>query len=315
MASNLRTFKLNNDVEIPSIGVGTWMGGYVGVDDEAYRTTLLALQAGYRYIDTASGYNTEAAIGRAIKDSGVPREEIIIQTKLSPVFHGPGKVEESFNKSLEQLQTGWIDLFLIHTPFGWNPDFTLAEHRFTDVWAQMESLLAAGKCKSIGICNFSIPHLETLLASAKVVPVLNQVELHPYMPSLELKAFCESKNIHLQAYTPLGKGGDSPLLKDDELIKSLSTKHDVAPAQIVLAWASQRGTSALPKSSNADRLKQNINLPVLSDEEVNSITKIHTEDSKKHRTLFHANNGGKFMGLLPIDVACDLMKWDVTLYQ
>jgi 2,5-diketo-D-gluconate reductase B len=98
------------------------MGGYEGVDEEAYRTTLLALQNGYRYIDTASGYNTELAVGRAIKDSGVPREEIIVQTKLSPKAHGPGQVKASFEQSLEQLGTGWIDIYLMHTPFAWNED-------------------------------------------------------------------------------------------------------------------------------------------------------------------------------------------------
>jgi glycerol 2-dehydrogenase (NADP+) len=168
----------------------------------------------------------------------------------------------------------------------------------------MEALLDTGKVKALGISNFAIPLLEDFLASAKVVPVLNQVELHPYIPSLELKAFCEQKHIHLQAWTPLGKGGDSPLLKDD-VITSLAEKHSVTAAQIVLSWGVQRGTSVVPKSSNADRLKQNITLTALTEEELDAVTKIHIQDSKKHKSLFHAGTvtekGGKILGIMPLE--------------
>ncbi|KAH8826642.1 Aldo/keto reductase [Flagelloscypha sp. PMI_526] len=314
MASNIPTFTLNNGVKIPSIGVGTWMGGYEGVEEEAYRTTLLALQNGYRYIDTASGYNTELAVGQAIKDSDVPREEIVVQTKLSPMAHGPRKVKESFEKSLELLGTGWIDVYLIHMPTALNEDWTPSDHPYTETWSQMEALLDTGKVKSIGISNFAIPLIEDLLASAKVVPALNQVELHPYLPSLELKTFCEQKHIHLQAWTPLGKGGDSPLLKD-HVITSLAKKHSVTAAQIVLSWGVQRGTSVVPKSSNADRLKQNITLTVLTAEEMDAVTKIHVQDSKKHKSLFHVGavteKGGRINGVIPLEK----FKWDPALYQ
>jgi len=273
--STIPRFKLNNGTSIPAIGLGGWGG--LGDEERAASDEWIvpALKAGYRHIDTAWVYGTEKAVGKAIKASGVPREEIWITTKLP--WHGHRGVQESFQESLDNLGTDYVDLYLLHwpQPIAYDPDDPYGKGTpkvldgppFNETWAEIEKIYESGKAKAIGVSNFSIKNLEKLLTNAKVIPAVNQVELHPYLAQPELKAYCDAKGIHLTAYAPTGY----KTVLSDPLIVELAEKYKVSPAQIVLAWHVARGVSAVPKSSNPQRQKDNITLPTLDEEDVKRI--------------------------------------------
>lgn len=282
MASrNVPYFKLNTGASIPAIGLGCW-GGVTKEDRYAARHWILAaLKAGYRHLDTAWAYGTEESVGWAIKESGIPREEIFVTTKLPP--HHGGIVEESLNQSLSALKLDYVDLYLIHWPQRYvyednNPDpvdengnLKVTESpSIPEVWAQMEKVFAAGKAKAIGVSNYSIKTLEILLPSAKVVPAMNQVELHPYLAQPELKAYCNSKGILMTAYTPTGYA----TVRNDPTITELAAKYGVNSAQIILAWHVWRGNCAVPKSANPEHQKTNLILPKLSQEDLEKVSSL-----------------------------------------
>jgi len=282
-------FTLNNETKIPSVGLGCWMGG-VGGGERVYEMCQKALKIGYRHIDTASGYQNEQEVGRAIRDSGIPREEIYLTTKLPNGSHHD--VQNSFQESLKSLGVEYVDLYLMHWPqavtggsFIGNtlrPD----EHpTFAETYLEMEKLLATGQVKSIGVSNFSIKNLTELLKHCSVVPAVNQVELHPCLPEHELKALCDKHGIHLTAYSPLGQA--HPVFNDSAEVKEIASRYNITPTQVVLSWAVQRGTSIVPKSENEQRLTANITLVKLSDEDMNSLDEFHLKPGMHKSLLFY----------------------------
>ncbi|KIW06917.1 uncharacterized protein PV09_02586 [Verruconis gallopava] len=265
-------FKLNTGSEIPAIGLGTWQSK----PGEVREAVKIALQKGYRHIDTAFAYGNEKEVGLGIKDSGVPREEIWITTKLDNPWHK--RVEEGINASLKNLGVDYVDLYLMHWPSSSDPsDPTLKtqykDWNFIDTWREMQKLPASGRVKNIGVSNFGIRNLERLFAaeSTTTVPAVNQIELHPNCPSPKLLDYCKKKGIHCTAYSCLGST-NSPLYKNQDLIK-LAEKKGKTVQQVLLMWGLQRGTSVIPKSVSAERIEANFDLDgwELSDEEMKQL--------------------------------------------
>ncbi|EPQ53934.1 aado/keto reductase [Gloeophyllum trabeum ATCC 11539] len=313
MASDIPVFTLNDGTKIPSIGMGCWMGE-PGGGERVYQMCINALKCGYRHFDTAFGYGNEEWVGRAIRESGVPREEIYLTTKLPNHHHH--KVRESFEESFAALDCGYVDLYLMHWPQAVGEDGKTVppdEHPTpVDTYKEMEKLLETGKVKSIGVSNFSIKTLSELLPHVSIVPATNQVELHPCLPQNELKAFCESKGILLTAYSPLGRPlakGSPPIFFQDETILSVAKKNNATPAQIVVSWGVQRGTIVVPKSENVERMKANITLVKLSDEDMNAINNLHKKPGM-HKSLlaYHNIDPGNVFGWTYADMGWDNMK-------
>ncbi len=234
---------LSNGVKMPSIGFGTYKSGN---DEETAKIIKYALNIGYREIDTASFYGNEVGIGNGIKESGINREDIFLVTKLWNDDHGYDKTIEAFNKSLEKLQVNYIDLYLIHWPNRLN----------SETWKAFEYLYKTGKVKSIGVCNFKIGHLEELKKTAKIMPMVNQIEIHPQSSKNDMLSYCEENNIQLVAWSPIMRGK----LFSNELMINLAEKYKKTIAQIILRWHFQRGVIPIPKSSNEERIKENLNI-------------------------------------------------------
>ncbi|KAL4869458.1 hypothetical protein BDV12DRAFT_167789 [Aspergillus spectabilis] len=252
-----RAFPLNTGFSIPAVGLGTRGAQRSG---EVCDAVHVALKTGYRMIDTAQSSGNEHEIGQAIKDSGVPRSEIWVTTKLHNRWHT--RVGEAVALSLRALDLEYIDLFLMHWPVPISPDDSntqLGDWAFVKTWQEMQRLPSA-KVRNIGVSNFGIRHLQILLnhPSCKVIPAVNQIELHPYWPSRNLLAYCSDHGIHCTAYSCLGSL-DSPLLQDP-IVLDISRKANKSPQQILLKWSIQRGTSVIPKSVNATRIQDNFEL-------------------------------------------------------
>ncbi|EMD33053.1 hypothetical protein CERSUDRAFT_118128 [Gelatoporia subvermispora B] len=299
MAAPIPVFTFNNGAKVPSIGLGCWMG-YPGGGEAVETMCRTALQMGYRHLDTANGYANEEYVGRAVRESGIPRGEIFVVTKLPPAGHG--KVQQYFEASLNALGLDYIDLYLMHWPQAMTegPGPWLGETiprgnnpLFIETWKEMEKLLQTGKVKSIGVSNFSIKNLRELLPHCTVIPATNQVELHPCLPSFELKAFCEERGIILTAYSPLGQG-QTVLLTDPDS-KRIAEQHGVTSAQVMISWGIQRGTIIIPKSEKPERMMQNISLVKLSDEDMKTLDELHMKPGM-HRSLvdIHKENGTVF---------------------
>ncbi|KAI3609594.1 aado keto reductase [Moniliophthora roreri] len=277
---------------------GTCWMGMPGGGKRAYEMVKLSLEKGYRHFDTADGYDNEEQVGKAIKDSGIPRSEIYITTKLNNVDHH--RVQEAFAKSLQKLDTDYIDLYLMHWPQAsidgrvLNPE---ESPTIIETWKEMEKLLQTGKVKAIGVSNFSIKTLMQLLPHCIIIPATNQVELHPYLPSTDLKEFCEKKGILLTAYSPLGRpttDQTSALFAD---VLQTAQAHKANPAQVLLNWAVQKNIIVVPKTENPERMSTNISLIRLSDEEIRAIDELHKQPGK-HRSLlaYHNNDPGRVFG-------------------
>lgn len=251
-----KTFTLNTGAKIPAVGLGTWQSK----PNEVREAVKVALLKGYRHIDTALAYGNEAEVGQGIKDSGVPREEIWLTTKLDNDWHH--RVAEGIDSSLKSLGTDYVDLYLMHWPASLHPETKehLEDWDFIKTWEEMQKLPATGKVRNIGISNFAIKNLEKLLSSptCKIIPAVNQVELHPNNPSPKLVDYCKSKGIHLTGYSCLGST-NSPLAKDPTLL-SLAEKKGKTPAQVLLMWGLQKGWSVIPKSVSKGRIESNFEL-------------------------------------------------------
>lgn len=272
--STAKTYKLNTGDAIPAIGLGTWQSK----PGEVEKAVEAALRAGYRHIDTAFAYGNEKEVGQGIRASGVPREQIWLTTKLDNPWHK--RVQEGISKSLENLGTSYVDLYLMHWPSSTDPEDTSKHYPdwdFVDTWREMQKLVGTGKVKNIGVSNFGIKNLERLLndpSCKQVVPAVNQIELHPGNPSPKLVAYNSSKGIHSSGYSPLGSS-DSPLYTN-ETIKSISEAKGRSPQQVLLAWGVQKGWSVLPKSVTESRVKANFDLDGwnLTDDEIAQIDAI-----------------------------------------
>ncbi|KAG8927465.1 hypothetical protein FRC01_007448 [Tulasnella sp. 417] len=274
---------LNNGHKMPAIGLGCWMGSY-GEGERCEEMVRTALKVGYRHFDTAAGYQNEEHTGKALRESGIPRSEIFLSTKLANTDHH--RVREAFEASLARLDCEYVDLYLMHWPqaqdeTGWSSSPTrsralgsdrivvqiigrvLKEHEnptFVETWKEMEKLLDTGTVKSIGVSNFSVKTFDVLLPHVKIVPAVNQVQLHPYLPQLELLDYCTSKGIHPTAYSPLGQT-NSPLFTDETIVR-IAEKYGVSTGQVLLSWGVQRGTSVIPKSEKEERLRSNLKVGV-----------------------------------------------------
>lgn len=234
---------LSNGVKIPSIGFGTYKSGD---DEETAKIIKNALNLGYKMIDTASFYNNEVGIGNGIKESDIDRKDIFIVTKLWNDDHGYDNTIEAFNKSLNNLQVDYIDLYLIHWPNKLN----------AETWRAFEHLYETGKVKAIGVCNFKVEHLEELKKNAKIMPMVNQVEIHPFSTKNNIINYCKDNNIKVVAWSPISRGR----VLSNELMIDLSQKYKKSIVQIVLRWHMQKGVIPIPKSSNENRIKENIDI-------------------------------------------------------
>ncbi|KAG7093282.1 hypothetical protein E1B28_006964 [Marasmius oreades] len=297
MSLEIPQFVLNNRIKIPSVGLGCWMGS-PGCGERAYAMVQKAIKYGYRHFDTAAGYGNEEQVGKAIKDSGVPRNEFYITTKLPNLAHN--QVQEAFAESLRKLDCEYLDLYLMHWPQASIDGRVLASDEsptIIETWKEMEKLLDSGKVKSIGTSNFSIKTLQTLLLHCSVVPAVNQVELHPFLPSVSLHNFCEEKRIQLTAYCPLGRPmGEQLGPHNDPTIIKLAEKLKVDPGQVLLSWGVQKNIIVIPKTENENRMKTNITLVTLSREDMEAVDKIHTEPGKHRSTLTYHDQSGRVFG-------------------
>ncbi|WP_246943352.1 aldo/keto reductase [Bacillus pinisoli] len=237
---------LNNGVKMPQLGFGVWQV----TDEEATTAVAKAIEVGYRSIDTAMIYKNEKGVGEAIKNSSVPREDLFITTKVWNSDQGYENTLRAFDESLERLGLDYVDLYLVHWP---TPQFD----EYVDTYKALEKLYHDGKVKAIGVCNFEIEHLERLLKECEVVPVLNQIECHPYLSQKELKEYCASHNIFVEAWSPLEQGGE--VLQNEE-IKLMANAHKKSPAQVILRWHIQNNTIVIPKSVTPSRIEENFNV-------------------------------------------------------
>lgn len=238
------TYKtLLNGIKIPAIGFGTYK---LGDDNQVVEAVKSALKLGYRQIDAASFYNNEEAVGRGIKESGIKREDVFLATKLWNDDHGYEKTMEAFNESLKRLGVDYLDLYLIHWPNKLN----------RETWKAFEELYTQGKIKAIGVCNFKQGHLEEFKKSTKIMPMINQIEIHPYRAQKEIVEYCKDNNIQVVAWGPIMRGK----VFSDPLMIALAEKYNKSIAQIALRWHLQNGIIPIPKSSNSERIKENLDI-------------------------------------------------------
>ncbi|WP_342562208.1 aldo/keto reductase [Paenibacillus sp. FSL R7-0345] len=236
---------LNNGVKMPLIGFGVYQ---IPDAQECENAVYEALMAGYRLIDTAAGYLNEEAVGRAIKRSGIPREELFITTKLWVQDAGYGSAKLAFDKSLKKLQLDYLDLYLIHQPFG----------DYYGAWRAMEELYREGKSRAIGVSNFLPDRLMDLIVHNEITPAVNQIETHPFYQQAESAAFMKEQGVQHQSWAPFAEGLNN--LFGNEVLVSLAAKHNKSVAQVVLRWLVQRGVVVIPKSVRKERIAENINI-------------------------------------------------------
>ncbi len=249
MKSLTDTYVLHNGVKIPCVGFGTWQ---TPNGETAVSAVKDALKVGYRHIDTAAGYGNEESVGVAVKESGIPRKEIFVTSKLQNSHHGYDLTMQAFEETMAKLDLGYLDLYLIHWP---NP-IKFRDHweeANAGTWKAFEELYEAGKIRAIGISNFMPHHIDALLKTAKVVPMVNQIRLCPGETQPETSQYCRQHNILLEAYSPLGTG---QVFEVPEM-KTLAEKYGKSIAQICLRWSLQMGYLPLPKSVTPSRIKEN----------------------------------------------------------
>ena len=263
---------LNDGNKIPQFGLGVFQ---IPGDEKTKEACLEAFKLGYRHIDTAHAYQNERGVGQAVKESGLPREEIWITTKLWPSEYGEGKTAKAIDKMLERLQTDHIDLLLLHQQFG----------DYLGAWKDMEKAVAESKVKSIGLSNFESERLEEVLAAATINPSVLQVECHPYYQQNDLKKRIAPYNTVIESWYPLGHG-DAALIEEPVFTK-LAEKYGKTNAQIILRWHIQEGTIVFPKSSNPVHIKENIGIFdfELTEEEMNEIRQLDKGFRYYTRTL------------------------------
>lgn len=257
------TFVLHNGVKIPALGFGTWQIP----DDEVYEPVAAAIKNGYRHIDTAAAYRNEVNVGKAIKESGLKRDEVFITSKLPAAKKGFDLTMEQFEKTISRLGVDYLDLYLIHAPWPWDEKGADYTEGNIQSWKAMEQLYNEGKIKAIGVSNFEISDLQAIIDNCDIVPMVNQIPLYigRYQAQKELVDFCREHDIVVEAYSPLATG---QLLESKE-ITGLAQKYSATPAQICLQYCLAKDTLPLPKSTHEERIIENKELNfTLSDEDV-----------------------------------------------
>ncbi|WP_419872819.1 aldo/keto reductase [Candidatus Pristimantibacillus sp. PTI5] len=257
---------LNNGVEMPIIGFGVFQ---IADANECEQAVYDALMAGYRLLDTAAVYKNEEAVGRAIKRSGVQREELFVTTKVWVSDAGYEKTKKAFETSLEKLQLDYLDLYLIHQPYG-------------DVygsWRAMEELYREGKIKAIGVSNFHTDRLMDLIIHNEIIPAVNQVETHPFNQQIESQDLMKENQVQIQSWAPFAEGKNN--IFQNEILVSIAEKHNKSVAQVVLRWLTQRGVVVIPKSVRKERIAENFNIFdfQLTEEDMNAIATLDTNES------------------------------------
>jgi len=238
------TFELHNGVKMPYFGLGV----YLSEDgQEVINAVKWAIEAGYRHIDTASIYNNEEGVGEGLKQSGINREEVFVVSKVWNSDQGYESTLKAFNDSLERLNLDYLDLYLIHWP---------VKGKYKDTWRALEHLYREKKVRAIGVSNFLKPHLEDLLKSAEIVPMVNQMEFHPYLVQQDLIDYCNAHQIQYEAWSPMMQGRIFQL----ESIKKIGLIYGKSPAQVVLRWDLQKGVITIPKSAKKERIINNANI-------------------------------------------------------
>ncbi|MGE8020471.1 aldo/keto reductase [Peribacillus frigoritolerans] len=242
MISNIReTITLHNGVKMPQLGFGVFK---VKNGNETVESVKKAVEVGYRAIDTAAIYENEEGVGQAIRECGVPREELFITSKVWNTEQGYDTTLKAFEDSLNRLGLEYLDLYLIHWP---------GKDKYLETWRALEKLYKDGKVKSIGVSNFHIHHLENLLANSEVKPVVNQIELHPLLTQAEIRDYCAKHEIKVESWSPLGRGN----LLEEPTINHIAKKHGKSPAQVLIRWHLQHDLVVIPKSITPSRIKEN----------------------------------------------------------
>jgi diketogulonate reductase-like aldo/keto reductase len=232
------------EVKIPQMGLGVWK---IQDGEEVEKTILAGLEMGYRLIDTASIYGNEVGVGRAIQRSGIPRQQLFVTSKLWNADIRLGHEAEAFQKTMDRLHLEYLDLYLVHWPIS---------DRIVEPWKALEQIYKTKRVRSIGLSNYKIHHLELLLKNSDIVPVVNQVELHPFLQQVELRKFCDRHGILVQAWSPLMQGHFKGILA----LERIAQKHFKTIPQVILRWAIQENILVIPKSKNPDRLAENADI-------------------------------------------------------
>lgn len=258
---------LNDGKTIPQLGFGVWEIP----NSSVAKTVVTAIEAGYRSIDTAQGYGNEEGVGQGIVDSGLPREELFITSKLRTKDQGYDATLKSFMGSLDRLGLDYLDLFLIHWPVP-------KHNRYSDTWKAFVQLQRDGRIRSIGVSNFLQDHLERIIGDSGVVPAVNQIELHPEFQQRDVRAFHSQHNIAIECYSPLGRGQ----VLGNDIIGRIAARHGTSPAQVIIRWHVQQGLIAIPKSVRPERIKANIDVFdfALDDEDMAAIATLDKSDGK-----------------------------------
>src|ERR1700709_2264127 len=277
----------NNPLNMPVLGFGTLIPDAV----TTISATRYALEAGFRHFDCAERYRNESEVGEALQAGlaagGITREEIFVTTKLWNTNHRPERVEPAFEESLKRLRLDYLDLYLIHTPFAFQPgdeqdprdrDGNViydSDVSLSDTWRAMESLVDGGKCGAIGLADVTLEKVKQIYESARIKPAVVQVEAHPYLPETELLEYCKEKGLVFLAFAPLGHGiKPGPL--EDAVILAIAARVGKTPAQVLLAWAVQRGTALLTTPRTAARARENFNISALPEDAAGEINRIQT---------------------------------------
>ena len=248
-AADVPMVQLNNGILMPQFGLGTFLQPSDAVCEQS---CLTALKAGYRHIDTAHAYNDEAGVGRAVKESGIPREEIWVTSKLWPNEYGEGKTAQAIDAMLERMQLDYIDLLYVHQPVG----------DFVGAWKDMEKAVAAGKVRALGISNFDANDevFNRIMEAATIKPAVLQMECHPYAQRLAVREKAKTHNIQVECWFPLGGAMSNGALLKDPTIMEIAKAHGKTAAQVILRWHIQEGFSVIPSASNPDYIKENIDI-------------------------------------------------------
>lgn len=274
---DIKNYTLYNGVEIPSVGFGTWQ---TKSGEEAFNSVLWALEAGYRHIDTAYAYGNERSVGEAVKASGLKRKEVFLVTKLPSDIKTYGGAKEYFKKSLDNLGTDYLDLYLIHAPWPWSDVGRDCTAGNIEAWTALTELYNEGLIRSIGVSNFHEEHILPLIEATGVKPMVNQIRYFVGNTQPKISNYCQNNGILVEAYSPLATGE----LLDNQLLKSLAEKYGKSIAKICLKYCLQKGTLPLPKSTKKERIYDNLDLGF----------DISAEDMRYLDDLYHIASTRKF---------------------